>query len=102
MNFTFNLGELLGVVGLVVTAIGIARAQAATAARLGAQLEALKEATGHALTDIKAEHIRSAADQGTRLGSLRDDVGTLMDFKARTEGAADKERDLSGVVRNQR
>ena len=95
------------IVPAVGTAIGAAGAyfaldkrQAVSEARLSVQLDALKEATGTALVDIKTEHMRSAAGQGTRLEKLGKDVETLMDFKARTEGAAEKERDLSGVVRN--
>jgi hypothetical protein len=89
---------LIGFAGLGLTiigaAFGVVLKQAVSETRLTERLASIEKGLG----EIKAEHIRSAADQGVRLEALRDDVGTLMDFKARTEGAA-AERDMSGVVR---
>lgn len=52
-----------------------------------------------AIKEIRAEHDRSAASQGDRIGAAEKEVGTLMDFKARTEARIDAERDFSGRVR---
>ena len=94
------------IVPAVGTAIGAAGAyfaldkrQAVAEAVLTTKLDAMTSS----ITALKAEHTRSASDQGSRLEALRDDVGTLMDFKSRTEGATEKEREMdnrSGVVRN--
>lgn len=84
MSFTFNIGELLALLPIVFFA-GAFYAKA--------------KAHDKTLAELKAEHMRSATEQGTRLGDLTDKVGTLLDWKARTEGAADRERELSGVVR---
>jgi hypothetical protein len=41
----------------------------------------------------------SAKDQGTRIGKGEDRLAVLEDWRARTLGAEDRERDLSGRVR---
>lgn len=94
-----NLSDLIAPAATgLLTGIGVFfsldKRQAVAETRLTTQLVAIEKT----LVEIKTEHMRSAADQGARLGELKDEVGTLKDFKARMEGR-EAERDLSGVVR---
>ncbi len=55
-------------------------------------------------TDTRIKELRehvdsSAAGQGKRIGKSEDHIAVLLDWKARAEGAAERDRDLSGVVR---
>ena len=99
MNFTFNIGELLALIGLIGGAVGLAIKWAVGTARIETKLSALKEATGDALAALKAEHTRSAGEQGYRLGELETARGVFEKFIARMEGATEKEREMSGVIR---
>lgn len=51
------------------------------------------------LASMREDMKESAKGQGQRLGALEDRTKVLEDFRARSEGAAERERDLSGVVR---
>lgn len=98
-----NWGLLAAFAGIIVTVVGggfaVVLRQAVAEARLTSQLEALKEVVKTALADIKAEHIRSATSQGDRIGVVETQVDGVMKWQAKMEGAAERERDLSGVVR---
>ena len=84
------------IVGAAVSYFALDKRQAVSEA---VKLDGLKED----IAEVKAEHLRSAADQGTRIGSnyteLKNAVGTLFDFKARFEGAAKERRrqDTRGI-----
>lgn len=84
------------IIGAAVSYFALDKRQAVSEAVLTTQLAAVEKT----LAEMKSEHLRSATEQGFRLGELKDDVGTLKDFKARVEGAQQHERDFSGVVRN--
>lgn len=95
MNLSDFIGPAAaGFLGFVGGYVALDKRQAVAEARMDERMKA----TEKTLTEMKAEHMRSAADQGTRLEELRDDVGTLEDFKARVEGAQQNQRDMSGVV----
>jgi predicted exporter len=91
MNLADFIVPALGAVsGAAVAYFSLDKRQAVSEAKLTAKLEAMEKA----LAEQKAEHMRSAASQGTRIEALIDDVGTLKDFRARTEGR-EQQRELS-------
>lgn len=95
MNLSDFIGPAAaGFLGFVGGYVALDKRQAVSEARMDERLKAIEKTH----SELKAEHMRSAADQGARLGELKDEVGTLKDFKARMEGR-EAERDLSGVVR---
>ncbi len=57
------------------------------------------KATDKRIDALLAEHTRSSGEQGKRLGVVEDKVAVLRDWQIKCEGAAERERDLSGVVR---
>lgn len=86
-------------IGAAVSYFALDKRQAVSEARLTERIAALEKASDKANADIKAEHIRSAAEQGKRLGTGEDRLKVLEKFQAKLEGAEERERDLSGVVR---
>lgn len=60
-----------------------------------AQVKAMRAA----LDDVKKDMKESAKDQGKRIGDIETDVDALVKWQSRVEGAEEKERDMSGVVR---
>jgi hypothetical protein len=52
------------------------------------------------ITEVRDAMEKSAEKQGIRIGSLEDEISVLKHWQAKVEGAEERERDLSGVVRN--
>jgi hypothetical protein len=98
-----NWSLLIGFAAIGITVVGAAFAvvlrQAVSEVRLSEQIKALEKSSDKAFADMKAEHMRSATEQGTRLGTGEDRLKVLEKFQAKLEGAEERERDLSGVVR---
>jgi hypothetical protein len=92
-----NVGEIIAACGLFVTLVGAAITIAFMSGKVMSSLDSVIKMIGAVEVEMK----RSAESQGSRLEALRDDVGTLMDFKARTEGRAERDREveMSGVVK---
>lgn len=100
MNWSDFIGPAAGaIVGAVGAYFALDKRQAVSEARLTEKISALEKASERAITDVKAEHMRSADSQGKRVGDVETLVGGLIKFQARYEGA-EHERDMSGVVRN--
>jgi len=53
------------------------------------------------LADLRNDLKDSAKEQGVRIGAVEEDAKVLKHWHARVEGAEDRERELSGVVRRQ-
>ena len=91
-----SVADIAALAGTVVTVALAGLAYAYKSGHTDAKLESMKDA----ISDVKAELLRSATSQGERLGELKDLVGTLFDFKNRTEAVQQERnrRDTQGIV----
>lgn len=63
------------------------------------RMAALEKQMKDAIDELKKDMKESAKGQGERLGEHRADIKMLLDWRSETRGAAERERELSGVVR---
>lgn len=81
--------------GAAASYFALDKRQAVSEARLTGRLDAVDKT----LTEIKAEHTRSAADQGTRIGDSETLIDGLVKWRAEQKAIAEERRRVRADTR---